>query len=332
MVHPALGRAPIEELKQFHAEWLAIAVAIHVAMSLGIGVVFGLVLPRLRPIPTPLAWGGILLPLLWTAVTFGLMGIVNPLLQHRVDWPWFNVSQFIFGVTAAIVVMAARSWSTSLPRAAGQIPWPTMSRARGGARHERTCHDPSEPQPRRLGSGSCLCSRCSRRGAIAPTQVTAEYRPVPADQVRRLLSLFKETAPAATAPMASSARRLRSTTRLCRHRTRCGPAAVIFEGRPGTPMPAFARTRGGPLTDDQVKALASGLKSHWTPVPPEKGDLPHYSVDASAAAGDKDRGLKVFARACAPCHGTNGEGGETAGAIRNQDFLALISDQCLAGT
>ncbi len=44
------------------------------------------------------------MPLLWTAVSFGLMGVVNPLLQERVDWPWFIVSQFVFGVVAAIVV------------------------------------------------------------------------------------------------------------------------------------------------------------------------------------------------------------------------------------
>jgi hypothetical protein len=33
------------------------------------------------------------------------MGVVNPVLQQRVDWPWFVVSQFVFGVTAAVVVV-----------------------------------------------------------------------------------------------------------------------------------------------------------------------------------------------------------------------------------
>jgi hypothetical protein len=105
MLLPRLGRMPLHELEQFHADWLAIALAIHVAMSIGIGLVFGLLLPRLGPMPTPLVWGGILMPLIWTAVTFGLMGIVNPLLQERVDWPWFIVSQFVFGLAAAIVVI-----------------------------------------------------------------------------------------------------------------------------------------------------------------------------------------------------------------------------------
>jgi hypothetical protein len=115
MVLPKLDRMPLEALSQFHADWLAIAIVIHVAMSIGIGLIFGLLLPRLGPIPTPLAWGGVLMPLLWTAVTFGLMGIVNPLLQERVDWPWFIVSQFVFGLAAAIVVV--RSEKVYIPPA-----------------------------------------------------------------------------------------------------------------------------------------------------------------------------------------------------------------------
>ncbi len=104
MVLPRLDRMPMEQLTQFRPDWLAIAVGIHIAMSIGIGLAFGLLLPRLGPIPTPVTWGGILMPLLWTAVSFGLMGIVNPLLQGRVNWPWFVASQFVFGLVAAIVV------------------------------------------------------------------------------------------------------------------------------------------------------------------------------------------------------------------------------------
>ena len=57
------------------------------------------------PIPGPLAWGGLLMPLFWTALTYGMMGVVNPVLQERVDWPWFVASQFVFGIVAAIVIV-----------------------------------------------------------------------------------------------------------------------------------------------------------------------------------------------------------------------------------
>lgn len=105
MVLPGLGSQPLAELTQFHLNWFTAALAVHIAMSVGFGLVYGLLLPVLQPIPGPLAWGGLLLPLLWTATSHSLMGVVNPLLQQRVNWPWFVISQFVFGVVSAIVVL-----------------------------------------------------------------------------------------------------------------------------------------------------------------------------------------------------------------------------------
>jgi hypothetical protein len=94
-----------QELGQYHANWLMAAVAIHLSMCVAFGLVYGLLLPKLPPIPGPMVWGGVLMPLLWTGVSYSLMGVVNPILAKSVDWPWFVVSQFIFGVAAAIVVV-----------------------------------------------------------------------------------------------------------------------------------------------------------------------------------------------------------------------------------
>jgi hypothetical protein len=121
MVIPGMGRLPAEELQQFHAEWLGAAVAIHAGFSIGFGFLFGLVLPRLPRIPGPLSWGGLLMPILWTAIGYGLMGVVNPVLQQRVDWFWFIVSQFVFGIAAAFVVLR------STP-----VPVPPAGAGRGG--------------------------------------------------------------------------------------------------------------------------------------------------------------------------------------------------------
>jgi cytochrome c oxidase cbb3-type subunit III len=108
---------------------------------------------------------------------------------------------------------------------------------------------------------------------------------------------------------------------------------VISEGRPGTPMPAFAAARGGPLTDVQVKALAAGVKSRWQSPQSLHDSVPPYSVTADGKASDQNRGARVFSRACAPCHGPAGQGEEngnrSAGAINDPAFLALISDQAL---
>jgi mono/diheme cytochrome c family protein len=117
---------------------------------------------------------------------------------------------------------------------------------------------------------------------------------------------------------------------------------VIGQGRAGTPMPPFARSQGGPLTEEQVKVLATGIKSHWKPdeplgqSPPEHAP-PEYALPvrgaAQAALGSRQRGAEVFARACGECHGASGGGVEKEGVVENAinvpAFLALVSDQAL---
>jgi cytochrome c oxidase cbb3-type subunit 3 len=109
--------------------------------------------------------------------------------------------------------------------------------------------------------------------------------------------------------------------------------SVISQGRPGTPMPAFSMKRGGTLTDIQVKALVEGIKLRWKSTYSAQATVPPYSMATVNATGDKNHGEKIFARACAPCHGVLGEGTEDSnggtGAINDPSFLALISDQAL---
>jgi hypothetical protein len=115
MLLPGPGNLEGAELGSFHADWFLTAAAVHAVLSITFGVLFALVTPRLPPMPGPVAWGGLVLPLVWTAVTYGLMGVVNPVLQDRVDWAWFIASQFVFGVVAAVVVL--RSEMVHIPPA-----------------------------------------------------------------------------------------------------------------------------------------------------------------------------------------------------------------------
>jgi hypothetical protein len=123
MVLPGLGKLPLAELQQFHANWLTTALVLHAVTSLIFGTLFGLLLPRLPTIPGPMSWGALLMPFLWTAASFSLMGVVNPVLQQRVDWPWFIVSQFVFGIAASIMVV--RSEQIRVPPA-GRGPTPNI--------------------------------------------------------------------------------------------------------------------------------------------------------------------------------------------------------------
>jgi hypothetical protein len=115
MVLPGPGNLEGVELGSFHADWLLTASAVHAVLAVGFGVVFALVTPRLPRMPGPVAWGGLVLPLVWTGISYGLMGVVNPALQDRVSWVWFIVSQFVFGVVAALVVL--RSEMVHIPPA-----------------------------------------------------------------------------------------------------------------------------------------------------------------------------------------------------------------------
>lgn len=115
MVVPGIERMSVLELEQFHLGLVLAAVVIHAVMSLTFGLLYGVLLPTLPSIPRPIAWGGLLAPLLWTGTSYLLMDFVNPVLEHGVNWPWFIVSQFIFGIVAAAVIMGCqklpRVWS-----------------------------------------------------------------------------------------------------------------------------------------------------------------------------------------------------------------------------
>ena len=115
MIVPDPGNLNPADLGRFHADWFWTASAVHAVLSICFGVLFALVTPRLPRIPGPITWGGLILPLVWTGVSYALMGVVNPVLQGRVDWFWFIVSQFVFGLGAGLVVL--RSETIHIPPA-----------------------------------------------------------------------------------------------------------------------------------------------------------------------------------------------------------------------
>ena len=108
-------------------------------------------------------------------------------------------------------------------------------------------------------------------------------------------------------------------------------AKVTAKGVAGTLMPAFAKSQGGMLTDEQVAILAQGAESAWG-----KGDVlvgqqvPPY---ASSGAGDAAHGQQAFGTFCASCHGADGSGVSArkvpTGSLIDPAYLALISDQGL---
>ncbi len=99
---------------------------------------------------------------------------------------------------------------------------------------------------------------------------------------------------------------------------------IISNGIAGTSMPAFAKSAGGMLTENQVEILVSGLREHYAKPDALKGvSVPPYSA---TEAGDVSRGGAVYDFYCASCHGAGGKGGK-ASSIVDGSFLALLTDQ-----
>jgi len=89
-------------LRRFQAGPFAFACLIHGLGSLLVGLLYGALLPIFPRRPILLA--GFAVPLFWVALFHSFIGLINPVLNARIDWLWFVASQFGFGIVAGIVV------------------------------------------------------------------------------------------------------------------------------------------------------------------------------------------------------------------------------------
>jgi cytochrome c oxidase cbb3-type subunit 3/ubiquinol-cytochrome c reductase cytochrome c subunit len=105
---------------------------------------------------------------------------------------------------------------------------------------------------------------------------------------------------------------------------------VIANGEKGMLMPPFAESAGGNLTDAQVNAIVSGMRARWA-----KGDVlagqnaPPYKASQDGNSAD---GKRVYAMACAKCHGVVGQKAGPGGSILDGSFLALVNPQMIRTT
>jgi len=107
----------VEEMLHFNLGWFMFALAMHVTMCLLVGLLYGATLPLLPR--QPIILGGVIGPLLWTGLLYHVIGYVNPLLDDRINWWAFAISQAAFGIVAGIVVQRQnRVWTAeNLPLA-----------------------------------------------------------------------------------------------------------------------------------------------------------------------------------------------------------------------
>ena len=117
VVMPSLAHASVEDLRAFSLLALVIGIVVHGLVSVLVGLLYAVILPMLPR--RHMLWGGVVAPLLWTGLLWAVLGIVDPLLNARVDWLWFVVSQIAFGLAVGVIVARAeplatmQSWSLS---------------------------------------------------------------------------------------------------------------------------------------------------------------------------------------------------------------------------
>jgi cytochrome c oxidase cbb3-type subunit 3 len=100
---------------------------------------------------------------------------------------------------------------------------------------------------------------------------------------------------------------------------------VVTNGVAGTSMPAFAKSAGGMLTDNQVDVIIRGIRERYSKPNALAGVTPPPYT--ATEPGDATRGAVAYETFCASCHGPGGKGGPKASSIVDGSFLALLTDQ-----
>jgi ABC-type microcin C transport system permease subunit YejE len=92
-------------------ESLIIASVLHLLVSVLVGLLYGAMLPMFPR--RPILLGGVIAPIMWSVVIHSILEAVNPVLNQRINWLWFVISQIGFGLVAGIVVSRqarVRTW------------------------------------------------------------------------------------------------------------------------------------------------------------------------------------------------------------------------------
>ena len=104
-------RSTVAQVAAFSWEALLIATIVHLLCSLLVGLLYGAITPMFPR--RPILLGGLIAPVLWSGLLHSVLEALDPVLNQRIDWPWFVISQVGFGIVAGIVVSRqerVRTW------------------------------------------------------------------------------------------------------------------------------------------------------------------------------------------------------------------------------
>jgi hypothetical protein len=118
---PSLARADLAQLTAFNGTGFIVGLISHGVLSILVGLLFAVLLPML-PSRRAAFWGSLISPLLWSALIWATLRLINPALNARIDWIWFIASQIAFGMTTGYVVHHTKMVET-------MQTWPLAARA-----------------------------------------------------------------------------------------------------------------------------------------------------------------------------------------------------------
>lgn len=104
---------------------------------------------------------------------------------------------------------------------------------------------------------------------------------------------------------------------------------IITNGVPGSVMPAWSQSKGGPLSEAQINSLVAYILSWQSGDPSQILIIPTATPRPAISPipevqGDPNRGAILFSQNCVVCHGENGEG--RIGAVLAKDWPAIRPD------
>ncbi|HEY8901107.1 MAG TPA: hypothetical protein VIM61_11910 [Chthoniobacterales bacterium] len=109
--YPDLSTASTETLKQFSLAGLIVATITHLTTSVMVGLLYTVLLPML-PAKREWLFGGIVTPIIWTALIWATLRFINPTLNERFEWIPFLLSQIAFGMVCGFYVYRSTKVST----------------------------------------------------------------------------------------------------------------------------------------------------------------------------------------------------------------------------
>ena len=118
---PSLAQADLAQLTAFNGTGFIVGLISHGVFSILVGLLFAVLLPML-PSRRAAFWGSFISPVLWSALIWATLRLINPALNARIDWIWFIASQIAFGMTTGYVVHHSKMVET-------MQTWPLAARA-----------------------------------------------------------------------------------------------------------------------------------------------------------------------------------------------------------